>query len=134
METKSYKPGIDSVRQIQEFVGETLPGLNSNKNKLLKIDLMIEEIVVNIIRHGCPGIENGIIDVGIDITADPVILEISDNGPAFNPLEQENPDVRAGLDQRRPGGLGIFLVKRIAKDIQYERKDNKNTLRLYLDL
>ena len=134
MKTKSYKPGIDSVRQIQEFVGETFLALNSNKNKQLKIDLVIEEVVVNIVRHGCLGIENRIIDVGIDTTADSIILEISDNGSAFNPLEQENPDVKAGLDQRHPGGLGIFLVKQIAKDIQYERKDNKNFLRLYLDL
>ena len=134
MKTKSYKPGIDSVRQIQEFVGETFLALNSNKNKQLIIDLVIEEVVVNIVRHGCLGIENSIIDVGIDTTADSIILEISDNGSAFNPLEQENPDVKAGLDQRHPGGLGIFLVKQIAKDIQYERKDNKNFLRLYLDL
>jgi len=134
MKTKSYKPGIDSVRQIQEFVGETFLALNSNKNKQLIIDLVIEEVVVNIVRHGCLGIENRIIDVGIDTTADSIILEISDNGSAFNPLEQENPDVKAGLDQRHPGGLGIFLVKQIAKDIQYERKDNKNFLRLYLDL
>ncbi|MCK5099565.1 MAG: ATP-binding protein, partial [Desulfobacteraceae bacterium] len=106
----------------------------NNENKLLKIDLLIEEIVVNIVKYGCKGIENSAIDIMIDILEDHVILEISDNGVAFNPLKQEDPDVAAGLDNRRPGGLGIFLVKQIAKKIQYMRCDNKNIIRLYLDL
>ena len=134
MKTKSYKPNIQSVHQIQEFVRETLLAFNSNKNKLLKIDLLIEEIVVNIIHYGCLGIEDSIIDVGLDTIDNKIILEISDNGLAFNPLEQENPDVTTELDQRRPGGLGIFLVKQIVNEIQYERKDNKNTLHICLDL
>jgi len=134
MNIRSFKPGIESVHQIQEFVRETFPVFAGNPNKLLKIDLVIEEIVVNIVRYGCLGIDNCVIDVGLDTKDNKMILEISDSGSAFNPLEQEAPDVKSGLDQRRPGGLGIFLVKQIANEIQYERRNNKNILRLSLDL
>jgi anti-sigma regulatory factor (Ser/Thr protein kinase) len=134
MKTKSFKPKIESVYQIQGFVKKKLSTFNSNENKLLKIDLLIEEIVINIVKYGCKGIKNSIIDITIETSDGNVILEISDNGVAFNPLDQEEPDIEAGLDKRRPGGLGIFLVQQIAKEIQYVRQDNKNIIRLCLDL
>ncbi|MFA5904554.1 MAG: ATP-binding protein [Desulfobacula sp.] len=134
MKKKSFAQDIDSVRQIQEFVREFLSTRCSNENRLLKIDLVIEEIIVNIVQYGDTDIQNSAIDVEVDVADNNIILEISDGGPSFNPLELENPDIKAGLDQRRPGGLGIFFVKQIANEIQYERKDNRNILKLCLDL
>ena len=134
MNIKSFSPRIESVHEIQEFVGKVFLALGADEKKLMKIDLLVEEIVVNIVRYGGMAVEDGIIDVGMDRSDDKIILEISDNGLAFNPLEQAEPDLTSGLDERRPGGLGIFFVKQIAKEIRYERRDHKNHLRLCLDL
>ncbi len=134
METASYKPEIESIRDIQKFVKTKLSRINNDESKLFKIDLIIEEIVINIVNYGCKGIENSFINVMIDNSDKKLILEISDNGVAFNPLEQKAPDITSGIETRRPGGLGIFLVKQIAKEIHYARKDNKNIIRLCLDL
>jgi len=134
MNIKSFSPRIESVHEIQEFVRGFFLALGAGEKKLMKIDLLVEEIVVNIVRYGGMAVESGSIDVGMDTADDKIILEISDNGLAFNPLEQEGPDLTAGLDERRPGGLGIFFVKQIAEEIRYERRDDKNHLRLCLDL
>jgi serine/threonine-protein kinase RsbW len=134
MNIKSFSSRIESVHEIQEFVRGFVLALGAGEKKLMKIDLLVEEIVVNIVRYGGMAVESGFIDVGMDTADHTIILEISDNGPAFNPLEQEAPDLTAGLDERRPGGLGIFLVKQIAEEIRYERRDHKNHLRLYLVL
>ena len=134
MNRKSFSPRMESVHEIQEFVGKAFLALGAGEKKLMKIDLLVEEIVVNIVRYGGMAVEDGIIDVGMDRSDDKIILEISDNGLAFNPLEQAEPDLTSGLDERRPGGLGIFFVRQIAKEIRYERRDHKNHLRLCLDL
>lgn len=134
MNIKSFSPRIESVHEIQEFVRGFFLALGAGEKKLMKIDLLVEEIVVNIVRYGGMAVESGFIDVGMDTVDHKIILEISDNGLAFNPLEQKGPDLTAGLDERRPGGLGIFLVKQIAAEIRYERRDHKNHLRLSLDL
>jgi serine/threonine-protein kinase RsbW len=134
MNIKSFSPRIESVHEIQEFVREPFLALGAGEKKLMKIDLLVEEIVVNIVRYGGMAVESGFIDVAIDTVDHKIILEISDNGLAFNPLEQEGPDLTAGLDERRPGGLGIFFVKQIAAEIRYQRRDHKNHLRLCLDI
>jgi len=134
MKTKSFKPKIESVHKIQEFVRRKLYIFNCTKKKLMMIDLIIEEIVVNIVNYGCKGTKNSIVDIAIETSGGNLFLEISDNGVAFNPLNQEDPDIEAELDKRRPGGLGIFFVKQIAKEMQYVRQNNKNIIRLCLDL
>jgi len=134
MNIKSFSPRIESIHEIQKFVREPFLALGAGEKKLMKIDLLVEEIVVNIVRYGGMAVESDFIDVGMDTVDDKIIIEISDNGLAFNPLEQEGPDLTAGLDERRPGGIGIFFVKQIAKEIRYERRDHKNYLRLCLDL
>ncbi|OGQ88870.1 MAG: hypothetical protein A2464_00430, partial [Deltaproteobacteria bacterium RIFOXYC2_FULL_48_10] len=102
MNIKSFSPRIESVHEIQEFVRGFFLALGAGEKKLMKIDLLVEEIVVNIVRYGGMAVESGSIDVGMDTADDKIILEISDNGLAFNPLEQEGPDLTAGLDERRP--------------------------------
>jgi len=134
MSVKSFSPRVESIHEIQKFVREFFLALGAGEKKLMKIDLLVEEIVVNIVRYGGMTVENGFIDVGMDTVDDKILLEISDNGLAFNPLEQGAPDLSSGLDDRRPGGLGIFLVRQIAGKIQYERRGDKNHLRLWLSL
>ena len=38
-----------------------------------------------------------------------------DRGIPFNPLEKEDPDISGPIDERRIGGLGIFILKQTNK-------------------
>ena len=131
---ESFPPFPESIHAIQTFIKDRIRSREKPVGDLFRIDLIVEEIVVNIIRYGQKEGSDGRIDVMVDTSGDEVIMEISDNGPAFNPLEQGDPDTSAPLDQRRPGGLGIFLVRRMTRDMRYERRSDRNVLRLVLDI
>nr|WP_320191755.1 ATP-binding protein [uncultured Desulfobacter sp.] len=132
METKTFKPEIESVCSIQEFVKSALCLEPANKNKCFAIDLIIEELIINITTYGIKDLKTGFIAVCTGIEDEAVFIGITDNGPAFNPLEQKDPDIFLPLEYRQPGGLGIYLVKQFVKDIRYERRDHKNLIRLWL--
>ncbi len=134
MNQSSYKAKIESINEIQNFVKKRISHINNDESKLYMIDLLIEEIVVNIINYGFKEAEEGFINVMVDTANEDLVVEISDNGIPFSPLDQKAPDLSISIENRHPGGLGIFLVKQIAKDIEYVRKNNNNILRLYLDL
>ena len=56
-----------------------------------------------------------------------VSVSFIDNGKPFNPLtDSEAPDIGAGLDERKIGGLGIHIVKEMMDSVEYARNDNKN--------
>lgn len=57
-------------------------------------------------------------------------IEITDKGDAFNLLEYEVPDLKKVIEEKRKGGIGILLVKKIMDEIEFESKNGENTCRL----
>jgi serine/threonine-protein kinase RsbW len=93
-----------------------------------KLDLVLEELFVNIARHAYAP-EQGDVEVAYAVEAPGrLLVEISDTGPAFNPLVSDPPDFSRGLAERPLGGMGIFLVKAIANSIRYRHVGNRNTI------
>ena len=64
--------------------------------------------------------------------SDRVTLVFLDDGMPYNPTESEDPDITAGVDERSIGGLGLFMVKKMAKEICYEYTSDKNQLTVVL--
>ena len=61
--------------------------------------------------------------------ADTVTIEIVDDGPRFDPLEDAPlPDPDAPLEDRPVGGLGVHLVRTMMDEISYRYQDGKNRL------
>jgi anti-sigma regulatory factor (Ser/Thr protein kinase) len=100
-----------------------------NTTDLARIELAIEETVVNIINYSFPD-TSGEIEINCENRNNTIVIQIIDNGIPFDPLDKKDPDITAPVEEREIGGLGIFLIKNIMDDVQYERKDNCNILKL----
>lgn len=87
--------------------------------------VVVDEIVSNVVR--CSGTSEFAVEVRCDGT-----LVFTDDGVAFDPLQRDAPDVEAGIDERKAGGLGIFLVRQLAREVKYERRDGRNVLTVTL--
>ena len=103
--------------------------------RLGELDLVIEEIFVNVCRHAYP-VGGAYPDCGqrmVTVTywvpqPGELKVEVADQGAEFNPLTAEAADVGLNLEQRPIGGLGIFLVKKLARSLTYRREDGWNRL------
>jgi serine/threonine-protein kinase RsbW len=94
---------------------------------LMALNLSLEEAVTNVINYGFDGGEHTI-DVELVAGDGAVAATISDDGTEYNPLLREDPDVNASLDERRIGGLGVLLVKKLMDEVAYERRGGRNIL------
>ena len=88
------------------------------------IRLMAEELVVNIVDYS----GSDYLDVEIMRSGEQITFRFRDGGVAFNPLEKEPPDITQPWEQRRIGGLGIFMVKKKMDSVEYARTDGQNIL------
>jgi anti-sigma regulatory factor (Ser/Thr protein kinase) len=96
------------------------------ENKLYAVQLVIEELVTNIIKYG-----NGAtiaIAIAIKIKIAGLKLVITDNSAPFNPLEATTPNTELTAAARDIGGLGLFLVGKMVKSLNYKRKGDCNVL------
>ena len=89
-----------------------------------RFQVALDEVLSNVARHGGAST----IDLLFALDDDVLSLEVTDRGAAFDPLQAAAPDTGAGLDERRPGGLGIMLVRTLMDAVRYERRGECNHL------
>lgn len=93
------------------------------------MNLCLEEVLSNIIRHGYANNPDHSIVVRYTMPpGQPASLIVDDEAPPFNPLEEEELSVEPSLDGTRIGGLGLRLVRNFASSLDYERTQTGNRL------
>jgi anti-sigma regulatory factor (Ser/Thr protein kinase) len=98
-----------------------------------KIELSLEEILVNIVNYSYPN-KIGDMEVTYSYNASgDLTVKIIDMGIPFNPLSKDEAEVTSSLEERKVGGLGIHFVKKIVNDIEYRHYKEKNILTLVFD-
>jgi serine/threonine-protein kinase RsbW len=119
---------LESLVPVQRFVLEQAASFGVPETRFPDIELVVEEILVNVSSYAYP---QGSGEVEISCFQDEgcyFCIRIVDQGMAFNPLEQQAPALDTELEKRKVGGLGIYLVKKLAANVEYRREDNKNIL------
>ena len=112
-----------------EFVRTGALEANLPAARIGELDLIIEEIFMNVCWHGYPEGSQGFVDLAYSVPAPGELsVEVADQGVEFNPLAAAPPDVTLNLENRPIGGLGIFLVKKLAPRIAYRRDRDWNRL------
>jgi anti-sigma regulatory factor (Ser/Thr protein kinase) len=112
-----------------EFVRTGALEANLPEARIGELDLLIEEIFMNVCWHGYPDGRQGVVELAYSVPAPGELsVEVADQGVEFNPLTAAPPDVTLNLQDRPIGGLGIFLVKRLAPSITYRRDRDWNRL------
>lgn len=131
--TKSQKfsDNLDSLGPIREFLSDSAKLAGLDKSRTYKLCLAIDEIATNIINYGYlrSGIENGIIDVTIQIENNQLIVTLEDTATPFNPFNRKMPndeELKKPLEERPIGGLGILLAKENVDEFNYKYQNNKN--------
>lgn len=103
-----------------------------NPKKQYYILLCIEEVAVNIIKHGFRDGKPHYIAIRIAAEGEQVLLNIRDDAVQFDPTAQKDADITANAEERDIGGLGIYLVKKVAKEFSYKRVIGFNNLHIVL--
>jgi anti-sigma regulatory factor (Ser/Thr protein kinase) len=84
-------------------------------------ELVFEEVVSNVIRHGhAPEIELSL-SLICEPAADAIVMTFEDAGPPFDPLAQPLPTLPKTLEEAPLGGLGLLLVRKASCRLHYER-------------
>ena len=91
-----------------------------------KVNLVLEELVLNVINYAYD--ESGHqVEVQLTCNEEDLVIEITDEGKPFDPLhDAPDPDMDSPMEERRIGGLGVYLVRTMTSEMQYRREDGRN--------
>ena len=129
MQTKTFLATDENMQSINDFVHAALPP-DCPEDVIFKIDVAVEEIYINI-AHYAYDPDVGMAKISIDTVKDEngkprMVISFADKGRPYDPLSAPEPDIEAELDDRRIGGLGVFLVRAAMDSVEYEHKDGQN--------
>lgn len=100
---------------------------------LFRLRLCLDETLTNIAMHGYPNATDacqGKVMLRVYQTANRILLEILDNGAAFDPTASSPRALDASLEVALIGGHGLRLLRHFLEEIRYERRAGWNCLQL----
>ncbi len=95
----------------------------------MQISWAIDELFGNSARYAYPeGSGQVTVQCGVDPETRIFTLVLRDRGIAFNPLDVPEPDTSLPAQERRIGGLGVFLARKAMDELTYHREGDFNVL------
>lgn len=95
-----------------------------------KVNLALEELLANTIAYGYADAKRHEIELEIVRENGDLVIEMTDDALAFDPLQAPPPDLDAPLEERPIGGLGIHFARTALDAIAYRRDNGRNRLTL----
>ena len=97
-----------------------------------QVMVILDEVASNIIKGAWPqGGEHSFqveLRIGPAAAARELVLLAVDDGVEFDPTAAAPPDLGLDLDEREPGGLGLFMVSMMCDGLEYRRVGAQNRL------
>ena len=122
---RTFDATDEKLHEVMAFVEEGLEAHEADMKSTMAITVALEEMFVNISHYAYPD-TTGKATVGMRFDHDEVEIYLIDSGIPFDPLEKEDPDIKASIEEREVGGLGIFMVKQSMDECHYERRNGQN--------
>ena len=115
---------------VLAFIDGHLEAVGCPVETQTNIDIAVEEIFVNIAHYAYKGMPQGKAWIKIGFDKDPLVMNLRfiDTGRPFDPVAKPDPDVTQKAEDRKIGGLGIYMVKKSMDSMEYERHGARNVL------
>ncbi|BDV42173.1 hypothetical protein GURASL_10960 [Geotalea uraniireducens] len=130
METLIVPDTLDSLAKIGDYVKRAAAAAGLDSKAAYNLRLAVDEFATNIILHGYQeaGLSGEVVIRG-EMADNALTIIIEDTGAAFDPRSLKLPEAEElarPIEEREPGGLGIFLALNGVDDFNYERDGDRN--------
>ena len=119
---------LENLDRVVDFIAGFLLQNGFDQKSIAQMSIAVEEIFTNICRYAYVP-ESGA--ARIEALMEPperAVVRFSDSGRPFDPLAAPPPDTALPAEQRKQGGLGIFMMRQLVSQVCYQYKDGKNIL------
>jgi len=126
---RSFKRGFDSLQGIFEFTSEVFTRERIDRGLLATVDFTLEELFTNMVKYSTTSdaavrVDIVTIDRGVEVTLTDYDVE------PFDVTQAPDADIALPIEQRKPGGLGLHLIRRLVDSVAYEYSKEERRSRI----
>ena len=131
MSTVQFVAKFEYLDEIRDFVGAIARAEGFGDRDVYNIQLATDEAASNIMEHAYEGVTDGLLEISCGMDGGAIRIVFVDYGEPFDPSDVPDPDLTADLSDRKIGGLGIYLMRKLMDEVFYQSDAGKrNTLTL----
>lgn len=129
---RKFGRSLDELQNIVSFTDEFFETHSIDSSVRYIVDLCIEELFVNMVTYDTETSEDILIEIsphehGVQASLTDFDVE------RFDPHDAPAVDVDAPVEQRTPGGLGLYLVLKMVSSIRYEYRNRTSKITFIAD-
>lgn len=119
------KSRTENLNAVRDFIGSVVKEANIPQDITGDVVLAVDEACTNIIKHAYKFLPDGDINIKIKYSAKKITVEITDHGAPFSPDAVPTPDLKKYFEEKRVGGLGMYLMKSLMDNVEYKSVPGK---------
>ena len=112
---------LDRLAEIRAVVRDVARGYEAPADCIDDLVQAVDEAATNIIVHGYRGAQ-GTIELTAELVSDDFVITLADTAPAYDPTTVPPPDLTVPPAQRRPGGMGVHLMRLATDSLVHRRR------------
>ena len=120
----------DQLAVIAEYVQSVARAFGLSERHTYQVQTAVDEACANVIFHAYANEGDGPISLACEKQGRELVIVIRDNGQPFDPSGVPEPDVNAPLEERREGGLGVYIMRQMIDELEYQFTPQGNMLRM----
>lgn len=126
------RPEHEAIANAQSRLEGLFRAAATDVSRVADASLILEELVANVIDSAEHSMHTPRISLEVEFSPEEAVLTLTDDCPAFDPLQVKEPDLEADIGERTVGGLGVFLVRETADSCRYDYLNGMNTFEVRL--
>lgn len=129
MADRSFRRSFDSLAAIFAFTSDFFAAHGVDPALLPTVDLTLEELFTNAVKYSPAGdafvrVEMATTPGGVEVTLTDYDVE------PFDVTQAPDANINLPIEERRPGGLGLHLIRRLVDSLQYEYSNETRQCRI----
>jgi len=119
------KSRTENLTSVREFISLVVEEVKTPQDVAGDVVLAVDEACTNIIKHAYKFSPDGEIKIKLKYSDQKIVVEITDHGAPFSPNAVPTPDLKKYFEEKRVGGLGMYLMKSLMDDVHYKSVPGK---------
>ncbi len=128
--TMTVQASTEHLAEVRDFVAKHAADFGFKKQDVADIRLAVDEAYTNIIKHAYNHDNSKSVDIKLGYNSNTFWVCLLDSGKTFDPSSYREPDVRRRIKQKKRGGVGVYLIKRLMDDVEYTKEGSLNKIRM----
>jgi phosphoserine phosphatase len=126
-ETRRFARSFDSLAEVFDFISGVLGRAGASKSERYAVQFTVEELFTNMVKYNPAG--DGELELTIVCQPSALVCRLADpDSDRFDVTQAPDADIDLPVEQRRPGGLGLHLIRRLVDTIDYDYSGRRSLI------